>query len=436
MAGLKSLFGDTALYGLSSIVARLLNFALTPLLTMVLSKSEYGVNSLLYVSIAFLMVILTYGFETAYFRFSQKKGFEESRVYSTAMWSLIISTVVFLIVLLICYVPISQLLHLSDRPYLILWMGWIVAMDAVCAVPFARLRAQRKARRFIIIKISQIGINFLLCYVIFLFLPNVGYKLPEWKVGWVLFSNLIASAFMMILLAPEFFAIKKIFDFKIWKTMILFGFPLLLAGLPGIANEMADRFFIEYLMPISTSKEDVGTYSAIYKLSIFLILFNQAFRYAAEPYFFKKSENTKNQMAVVLRLFTGILCIGMVVVINAVKNKEFNPKKNLHSFHKELMGSDSRGVNTMSISEITGIPRPTVVRKLKYLIDKKFLHINKKKLITFHAKESAFITTNKMVDQNMLDLSNFIFRVFNQIKIINENKKKNNVEDFIPGYLR
>ena len=131
-----------------------------------------------------------------------------------------------------------------------------------------------------------------------------------------------------------------------------------------------------------------------------------------------------------------ILCIGMVVVINAVKNKEFNPKKNLHSFHKELMGSDSRGVNTMSISEITGIPRPTVVRKLKYLIDKKFLHINKKKLITFHAKESAFITTNKMVDQNMLDLSNFIFRVFNQIKIINENKKKNNVEDFIPGYLR
>ena len=131
-----------------------------------------------------------------------------------------------------------------------------------------------------------------------------------------------------------------------------------------------------------------------------------------------------------------ILCIGMVVVINAVKNKEFNPKKNLRSFQKELMGSDTRGVNAMSISEITGIPRPTVVRKLKYLIDKKFLHINKKKLITFNAKESAFITTTKMVDQNMLDLSNFIFRVFNQIKIINENKKKDIVEDFIPGYLR
>ena len=114
-----------------------------------------------------------------------------------------------------------------------------------------------------------------------------------------------------------------------------------------------------------------------------------------------------------------ILAIGMVVVINAVKNKNFFPKKGLKSYRKELMGSDARGVNAMSISEITGIPRPTVVRKLKYLIDKKFLHINEKKLFTFNAKDSAFQKTGKMVNQNMLSLSNFIYRVFNQIKIIN-----------------
>ena len=113
------------------------------------------------------------------------------------------------------------------------------------------------------------------------------------------------------------------------------------------------------------------------------------------------------------------LCVGMVVVINAVKNKEFSPKDSLHLYRKELMGSDLRGVNAMSISEITGIPRPTVVRKLKYLIDKKFLHINEKKLISLDAKDSAFITTSKMINQNMLSLSNFIYRVFNQIKIIN-----------------
>ena len=113
------------------------------------------------------------------------------------------------------------------------------------------------------------------------------------------------------------------------------------------------------------------------------------------------------------------LGIGMVVVINAVKNKDFTPKKNMRSFHKEVMGSDSRGVNAMSISEITGIPRPTVVRKLKYLIDKKYLHMNKKKLISFNAKDSAFITTKGMVNKNMISLSHFIYKVFNQIRIIN-----------------
>ena len=113
------------------------------------------------------------------------------------------------------------------------------------------------------------------------------------------------------------------------------------------------------------------------------------------------------------------LAIGMVVIINAVKNKEFSSKKNIRSYHKALMGSDTRGVNAMSVSEITGIPRPTVVRKLKYLIDKKYLNINEKKLITFDAKDSAFQKTGKMINQNMLSLSNFIYKVFNQIRIIN-----------------
>ena len=113
------------------------------------------------------------------------------------------------------------------------------------------------------------------------------------------------------------------------------------------------------------------------------------------------------------------LAIGMVVIINAVKNKDFIPKKNMRSYHKAVMGSDVRGVNAMSISEITGIPRPTVVRKLKYLIDKKYLQINEKKLISFNAKDSAFITTKGMVNKNMISLSNFIYKVFNQIRIIN-----------------
>ena len=128
------------------------------------------------------------------------------------------------------------------------------------------------------------------------------------------------------------------------------------------------------------------------------------------------------------------ISIGMVVVINAIKNKNFNPKKKLSSFRKEVMGSDLRGVNAMSISEITGIPRPTVVRKLKILVDKKYLHINEKKLFSFNAKDNAFQTTGQMLDQNMLGLSNFIYRVFNQVKIINFNNNED--DNYIPGYLR
>ena len=128
------------------------------------------------------------------------------------------------------------------------------------------------------------------------------------------------------------------------------------------------------------------------------------------------------------------LAIGMVVVINAIKNKNFNPRKKLRSFNKEVMGSDLRGVNAMSVSEITGIPRPTVVRKLKILIDKKYLHINEKKLFSFNAKDNAFQTTGRMLDQNMLGLSNFIYRVFNQVKIINFNNNED--DNYIPGYLR
>ena len=315
MSGLKSLMVDTALYGLSSILARVLNFALTPLLTVVLTKSEYGVNSLLYVSIAFLMVILTYGFETAYFRVSQKEGAKEATVYSTAMWSLLTSSALFLAAMTFLYVPTADLLRMGDRPELVLMMAWIVAMDVVAAVPFARPRAQRRAKRFVAIKITQIAVNFILCYTFLLILPKAGFWLPDLQVGWVLIANLAASAAMIAMLLPEFFSIQRRFDVGIWKTMLVFGFPLLLAGLPGVANEMADRFFIEYLMPLSEAKEAVGTYSAIYKLSILIILFNQAFRFAAEPFFFKQSAQTRQQLADVLRVFTGLLSIGMVLVL-------------------------------------------------------------------------------------------------------------------------
>jgi O-antigen/teichoic acid export membrane protein len=300
MSGVKKLCGDAALYGLSSILARLLNFLITPLLTVALTKGEYGINSLLYVSVAFAMVLLTYGMETAFFRQSQREGADAERVYSTAMTLLLATTGLFLALLVMGYRGSAVWLGLAEHPEYLLWTGLIVAMDVLAAVPFARLRAQQRAKRFVAIKTAQIGLNLVLNYAFFVFFPAVVEGWPRLQVGYVLLANLAASALMMLLLSPG---------------LIAYGFPLLLAGLPGVANEMVDRFFLEALLPRGSAIEGVGAYSAVYKLSIFLILFNQAFRFAAEPYFFKNAQGDLRQLALATRLFAALLAFGVVAVL-------------------------------------------------------------------------------------------------------------------------
>ena len=316
MSGVKKLFGDAALYGLSSILARLLNFLLTPLLTVALTKAEYGVNSLLYVSVAFAMVLLTYGMETAFFRQSQRDGAEPDRVYSTAMTMLLATTGIFVAVLAWAYTSAADFFNLADHPEYVLWTGLIIAMDVLAAVPFARLRAQQRAKRFVTIKTAQIALNLILNYAFFAVLPAAVEGWPQLQVGWVLIANMAASGLMMLLLAPQWLEIRPArFDRSTARTLLLYGFPLLLAGLPGVANEMADRFFLEALLPAETAIEGVGAYSAVYKLSIFLILFNQAFRFAAEPYFFKNAQRDLSQLAMATRLFAALLALGVVAVM-------------------------------------------------------------------------------------------------------------------------
>ncbi|MDP4855655.1 MAG: hypothetical protein NWR20_06190, partial [Schleiferiaceae bacterium] len=182
--------------------------------------------------------------------------------------------------------------------------------------PFARLRAQQRAKRFVAIKTAQIGLNLVLNYAFFVFFPAVVEGWPKLQVGYVLLANLAASALMMLLLSPEWLAIRPArFDRSTARGLIAYGFPLLLAGLPGVANEMVDRFFLEALLPRGSAIEGVGTYSAVYKLSIFLILFNQAFRFAAEPYFFKNAQGDLRQLALATRLFAALLAFGVVAVL-------------------------------------------------------------------------------------------------------------------------
>lgn len=316
MSGVKKLFGDAALYGLSSILARLLNFLLTPLLTVALTKAEYGINSLLYVAVAFAMVVLTYGMETAFFRQSQRDGADPDRVYSTAMTMLLATTGIFTAVLAWTYSGAARYVNLDDHPEYVLWTGLIIAMDVLAAVPFARLRAQQRAKRFVAIKTAQIGLNLILNYAFFAVLPAQIEGWPALQVGWVLVANLAASGLMMLLLTPQWLEVRPArFDPRTARTLLAYGFPLLLAGLPGVANEMADRFFLEALLPAGSAMEGVGAYSAVYKLSIFLILFNQAFRFAAEPYFFKNAQRDLRQLALATRLFAALLALGVVAVL-------------------------------------------------------------------------------------------------------------------------
>lgn len=346
LGNLKKLAGQTALYGLSSILGKTINFVLTPIHTAFLTEAAFGRNIDFYSLIGFLIVLFTYGFETAFFRFSEKPGQNKERVYSTAAWSLIGSSVIFLLVALVFRNQWAQLLLWEDQPEFVILLALILVMDAVSAIPFARLRAQNRAMRFVAIKLSLIGVTFLMNLVFFYGFPAITKNAwigAEWvanfyngvvDVHFIFYANLIGSGVMLLLLAPEFKALQRIFDVQIWRQMLVFGIPLMVGGFAGIANELLDRQLLKYL-PTKDGGDpfvQVGIYGAVYKLSIFLVLFNQAFRYAAEPFFFAQVRTDNRQtLATVLRYFTVVLCVGFVAVICGIDVLKFFIDEKFHS---------------------------------------------------------------------------------------------------------
>lgn len=326
---LKRLTGDTALYGLSSILGRVLNFILVPIHTEFMTREEYGVNADLYSIIAFLMVILTYGFETAFFRFSEKYKSKAQLVYATATRSILITTLLFLGVVFLVQDPILVAMRYTDHPEFLWMVLGIISADVIAAVPLAKLRSERRAKRFVRNRLLVIFVNIAFNLIFFLLLPSLSEL--EGAIGrmanrllavdnlviYVLLANILSNVFMLLDLSPILWQIRKGFDRVIWKEMLRFSLPLMLAGLAGVANEMIDRQFIKYLLPASESEAQLGVYSAIYKLSIALVLFNQAFRYAAEPLFFSEGERGSDRriFAQILRAFTIVMCFGLVSVL-------------------------------------------------------------------------------------------------------------------------
>ena len=323
---MKQLAGQTAIYGLSSILGRMINFLLVPLQTAVLTQSEYGINVDFYSLIAFLIVVVTFGMETSYFRFAEQKELDERKVFGA---SLTMISLVLLAITLFAYLfqqPILAALRYQEAPQYLFYLVAILALDALSAIPFARLRRQNKAFRFAGIKLALIFSN--IAINLYFFLPSYWelHEITGWwshemrGVDYIFIANFWASLIMFGLLLPTLRPLKLNLDPKYTKVLLRFGIPLLIGGLAGIANEMLDRQLLKYLLPKESWAQGVGIYGAVYKISIFLILFNQAFRYAAEPFFFKNAKNAdgKVKMAKVMVGFTWVMSIGFVMIISGL----------------------------------------------------------------------------------------------------------------------
>ncbi len=309
---IRRLAGQTAVYGLSSILGRFLNYLLVPLYTNIFNPSEYGVVTELYAYSSFLIIIFTYGMETTFFRFvSEEKKYNE--VYSTSLISILISSLFFVIILGFAIPGIAVAIGYHNQMYLLWLLLFIIITDAIMAIPFARLRNENKAWIFALLKLTNILIAIMLNLFFLLLLPklNKHFILISYLqnlnlgVGYVFVSNLIANLITLALFSRQMVRLTR-FNFELWKQMMIYAIPLLIAGLGGMINETFDRAMMKYLIK---DKQDalyqLGIYGANYKISILMTLFIQTFRYAAEPFFFNtaKEKNVKEMYADIMKYF-------------------------------------------------------------------------------------------------------------------------------------
>lgn len=328
MSSIKKLAEQTVWYGASSIAARFLNYLLTPYLTGVLAVSGYGEMSLVYAAIPFLNVIFTYGIETAYFRFSHKEGFKKD-IYSTSSISIFISTIFLTVLLLLAHTSVAHWLRLDDHPEFITYSALIIALDTLSTLPFARLRQEGRPRKFALIRITSILITIGLTYFFISVCPKIvandptglvaKYYIKNYGVGYVILANLIGSFITLILLSRELFAFKWKFNATVWKQIMIYSLPLIIAGFGGMINETFDRIMLGWWAPVHSveaAKNEVAIYSGCYKLSILISLFIQAFRMGAEPFFFKQSEgeNPQRTYARVMKFFVIAITVMFLIV--------------------------------------------------------------------------------------------------------------------------
>ncbi|HLA59719.1 MAG TPA: oligosaccharide flippase family protein [Puia sp.] len=329
MSSIKKLAGQTIWYGASSIFARFLYYLLTPYLTLKFAGTvEYGKMSLIYALIPFLNTLILFAFETAYFRFIQRSEFKED-VYNTLTTSLLISTTAIVGLTIFLNTVIARFIGLDNHPEYVTLAGVIIGLDAISALPFAKLRNENRPQKFAAIRISGILINIATVYFFLTVCPHVIKNnpnsilrlvyFPGFGVGYVLIANIAASLFQLIALWKELISARLKINVKLWREVWVYALPLTIAGFAGMINETFDRVMLQRWSPIKgdAATFEVGIYSACYKLSILITLFVQAFRMGAEPFFFKQSieANAPKVYARVMKFFVITIC-GMFLLVS------------------------------------------------------------------------------------------------------------------------
>lgn len=342
MSVLKKFLGQTAVYGLSTVFSRLFNFILTPLFTKVYVPSVYGIFTTLYSYASLINAVLAFGMESTYFRYLNKHEDQKQEVYNNSFLCIAFISVLFLITGSVfangiaSWINNGQQTQVLDYQLYIRFFVWLLFLDAICVIPFAKLRADGKAFKYSLIKFLNIGcfvgFNLFFIYVVPLIigrhLPMAGWFAPWYRHGWVgyvFISNLIASLVTFLMLLPEFLQIRFRFDKALFYKMLSYSWPILVANLSFIVNENLDKIVLSRLLPDSVADGQVGIYGAVCKIAIFLSIFITAFRLGAEPFFFShaKHANARNTYAIILHYFVialSLLFLGLVANIEILKH--------------------------------------------------------------------------------------------------------------------
>jgi O-antigen/teichoic acid export membrane protein len=308
----KNLFKQTAIYGLATVLPRMFSFLLVPIYTELLPKAAYGKVSIIFSWMIFFNVILAYGMETAFFRFYNKESNKKSVVETTTV-SIFWSTLLFLFVSLLFRNTLANWSGI-DMQY-ITYTIWILVLDALVIIPFSILRANQRPLYYSSIKIGNVVVNLLLNLFFLVVLPRIAQSNPtgflsefyfeNFQIGYIFISNIIASLLTFLALSSNYFQIKWQFDFDLWKRMMRYGLPILVAGIAFAINEQFDKILLGKLLPSDIADSEVGIYSACYKLGLFMVLFRTAYTLGIEPFFFSHAdkENATQTYATVTKYF-------------------------------------------------------------------------------------------------------------------------------------